>query len=369
MKTIKPLAGGLAQVAILRILTATILVLFAGTVAMWAGPAEDEALRQAARNLDLVAVKSALQSGANPNAAPGTPLAGAVDAVFEAEPSFLSPNATANAKAMEIANVLFSSGARIGPDDREILWFPIIQRNLELLSLLLDHGTTPTARIEGRTPAELAVEYKHSDVYDLLVSRGAIPVEKEVAAQLVFVEAAGNGDIATMRRMLISGASIDGTNVVGMTALINAVRKPILRRHDAETIWWLLDKKADPNVQGESALGDKEFGLIGGIPLHVFVAMNNPTLRGMDNFPEAKALIEETFTRLLKAGAKVSGMDKQGRTPLHVAAHNDNVVAAESLIRAGARLMARDAKGKTPLDYAESASMIALLKNHGATER
>jgi ankyrin repeat protein len=62
-------------------------------------------------------------------------------------------------------------------------------------------------------------------------------------------------------------------------------------------------------------------------------------------------------------------MDEQGRTPLHVAAKFDNVRAAEILIRAGARLMAKDAKGKTPLDYAESASMIGLLKKHGATER
>jgi len=54
---------------------------------------------------------------------------------------------------------------------------------------------------------------------------------------------------------------------------------------------------------------------------------------------------------------------------LHVAAVADNVRGAEILIGEGARVMARDTTGKTPLDYAESASMIKLLKANGATER
>jgi ankyrin repeat protein len=76
-----------------------------------------------------------------------------------------------------------------------------------------------------------------------------------------------------------------------------------------------------------------------------------------------------TLLRLLEAGAKVSGVDSIGRTPLHIAAENDNVRAAEILIREGAKVMPRDGAGKTPLDYAESSAMIKLLKQNGATER
>jgi ankyrin repeat protein len=79
-------------------------------------------------------------------------------------------------------------------------------------------------------------------------------------------------------------------------------------------------------------------------------------------------MAEETLAHLLKAGAKVSGMDSQGRTPLHIAAKFDNVRAAEILIKEGAKVMPRDRTGKTPLDYAESAPMIMLLKQNGATE-
>ena len=80
-------------------------------------------------------------------------------------------------------------------------------------------------------------------------------------------------------------------------------------------------------------------------------------------------LADITFGRLLKAGAKVSGMDDDGQTPLHVAAKYNNMEAAEILIREGAKIMPRDRTGKTPLDYAESAEMIRLLKSHGAVER
>jgi hypothetical protein len=39
------------------------------------------------------------------------------------------------------------------------------------------------------------------------------------------------------------------------------------------------------------------------------------------------------------------------------------------LIEAGSKIMPKDDKGKTPLDYAESAEMIKLLKDHGAKEQ
>ena len=347
----------------LRAVTATILSLFAGAVSVSAGPADDAALEQAVKQLDVVAVKAALQRGANPNT-PSAALRTMTPLSLLSMAMAFSQIPSANAKAVEIANVLFSSGARLGSADRGILFFPISHGNLQLVSLLLDRGASPTAKTEGYTPAELAIKYGQKEIYDHLVSRGAIPVEREAIAQVAFVAAVATADIATMEKMLTSGARIDAPDPNGTTALISALHWPAYRRKEAEIIWWLLDKGADPNVTGESGLKG-----IDGIPLHIFVAMSPYPSRGVDSFPEAKVLVEETLTRLLKAGAKVSGMDEHGRTPLHVAAKSDNVIAAEILIRAGARLMAKDVQGKTPLDYAESATMIALLKRNGATER
>jgi ankyrin repeat protein len=328
----------------------------------WAGPAEDTALREAAMNLDIIGVKAAMERGANPNAVssdprPGTPL-------NSVSLGMLVGEADTNAKALEISRFLFANGAKLDAFDRNILFMPIARGSVEVVSLLLDRGASPVAKIEGYTPTELALKYSHRDVYALLISRGGVPVNERASFQIALVEAASNGDIAAMRTAIKAGASIDGADTDGKTALINALRMGIYHRQQAEAVWWLLTQGADPNVKGESGFQGLE-----GIPLQIFVAMNTHPLQGVPTRPEARGLAEETLLRLLRAGAKVSSIDSRGRTPLHIAADSDNVRAAEILIRHAARVMARDTQGRTPLNYAESTAMIRLLKSNGATER
>jgi len=180
-------------------------------------------------------------------------------------------------------------------------------------------------------------------------------VDSRSSAQLALVEAAANGDVERMESALKNGATINNADVNGQTALVAALRWPTIDPKWSVAAWWLLDHRADPNLKGDD-----------GLPLHVFILANTKTMKG-SGFEGDLANI--TFDRLLKAGAKVSGMDDAGQTPLHVAAKEDNLRAAEILIKEGAKVMPKDRKGKTPLDYSESAAMIKLLKQNGATEQ
>jgi ankyrin repeat protein len=232
-----------------------------------------------------------------------------------------------------------------------------------MVRLLIDNGASPTAKLGNFPPAELARRYDQSAVYEYLISRGGIPVDRRRAAQLLLIEATRRGDVAAVERAMKEGAFINGTDSENTTALKEAVGSPIYvpsqaaTMSRAATIWWLLDHGADPNQ------GDRR------PPLHTFVTMNTHTPIHKSGGSDATPMVEETLARLLKAGAKVSGRDWQDRTPLHEAAASDNVRAAEILIAEGAKIMARDKAGKTPLDYAESAAMIKLLKANGAIER
>ena len=334
----------------------------------WGSPAQDKALLKAAYSLEIDKVRDALKAGANPNSVEDlrpflTPLTSTSMGVSYQNNK---PHPKSHRMRIDIIKMLFANGARLGSHDYSILKFPIRRGELPLISLLLANGASPSREILGYTPTQYALVSNQKSAYDLLVTKGGIPVNRQTAAQLTLIGASGHfGDIDRLRSTLKAGARINGIDPSGMTALVSSVAQGIQYPQRFEIIRRLLDHGANPNL---SSINNST---ISNIPLHIFIFWNQDVmnLKSDNQYDiEVRGLAEEAMKLLFKAGAKVSGVDSMGRTPLHWAAKSDNYRAAQILISEGSKVMPRDKAGKTPLDYAETGRMIKLLKANGARE-
>jgi ankyrin repeat protein len=149
--------------------------------------------------------------------------------------------------------------------------------------------------------------------------------------------AALNGDLEAVRALLAAGASPEGVDGLGRTALENAC------------------------LRGEHAIAQ------------VLVAAGAALDRG-EEVPLLLALRwnrAELVAFLRRHGARLDARDRFGRTPLH-AAVSSTLGVIEDLVAAGAALEARDNAGYTPLMLAAGsgrAAAVAELLRLGASAR
>lgn len=326
------------------------------TTTTHAGPLEDGLLAGASARLDVKGVELALQRGAKPAQkiphpdAPtvlGTPVHFTLSALIG-----MNEPAVAQ-RAERILKILFKAGAKL-TGDKDELFAAISGGHDRIVSLLLDQGANPHARIYGYTPAELAIKYNKPKLLPIFYSRGVPKVDDETTAQIQFVHAASLQKLDAMRTAVANGAKIDAPDPSGSVALVQVFSAPLMEPNGYDAVKWLLfEVGADANVT--------EFSDDKSTALHKVIQRNSYNRN--DHFTVA-AIAE----MLLRKGADVSALDSLGRTPLHYAAQNGNIHAMQVLLRSGAKVMARDALRKTPLDLAKSGEAISLLREAGARE-
>jgi len=273
----------------------------------------------------------------------------------------LSDNPKTVSAGTEAVKTLIGAGAKLQPVDAGILFWPISQGNVSLVSILLELGASASAWLNDEigttlTPVEKAAASGHDLIVDLLVKHGAARPSSKVALQERFIRAASFGSIEDLAALVSQGANVNGKGRNNEVALINAILPSTFACTALAKIRWLLEKGADANLEGKGMFGTAP-------PLHHAVWATGAKRE------RETVCAEQILRELIKRGAHVSARDSEGRTPLHIAAEHNHVASAQLLLESGSKVMPRDKNGKTPLDMAESNEMIKLLKRYGAAER
>ena len=318
-------------------------------------------------HVDLEQIKLSLAKGADPNWLTSRNEYKKESILSHYVSMICNINTTSDKIGLEAIELLFEHGAKLQSHDISILYSPIASGKYDIVKLLLEKGASATSwstyEIGGIgyrfTPIEVATACGHEKIVELLASYGAKKLDKEDAIQVRFIEVAKSGTVSELEELLKNGAAINSRNRNEETALIEALDGLFLPDLGVYMrVMYLLDSGADVNLGGKGVHGQT-------LPLHEAIYYSQFSFKHNEDNIYAKKILQA----LIKRGAFVSGEDEEGKTPLHIAAEYNHLYAAKLLLKSGSKVMPIDKSGKTPLDYAESAEMIKLLKEHGAKEQ
>jgi hemoglobin len=156
--------------------------------------------------------------------------------------------------------------------------------------------------------------------------------------------AAGMWDVDRLNLLLERGASVDVGDSPLYTVANHYVDRAERMAESGKIVAEILIRRG-ADVNRPAGVGDQT-------PLHMAARRGNVAV--------AQAL--------LAAGAAVEARDKQGETPLRRAVNCGHTEFVSLLLAHGADVNTRDKQGQTALRAARRPEMVALLREHGATE-
>ena len=234
----------------------------------------------------------------------------------------------------------------------------------EIVRLLLHHGANPNSRDGfGASALLTAIEYRRSDIVDILVKDGA---------KYDLQSTCRGGSWPMLRKYLDTGTS-PNTKIDGEPLLHIAIDNPW---HARELVTQLIRRGADINAVdfvGDtalvSAIGEPvTFDInVVAVLIHLGADVDKPN---SFESPLMRAVSSEhaapVVKLLLEHGAKVRWAGKYGLQAIHLA--TNDLPVFKLLVAAGADMHARTPDGETPMDLALDSGgvdVINYLMHHG----
>ncbi len=196
-----------------------------------------------------------------------------------------------------------------------------------------DSGLIYTRDDENRSAYAVALLAGRSEVSKLLLERGHRPDAQEAALALDWP--------------LFESLAQKAPGIVNLDHPLGTAMVAAARGGAGRDIWRIYRQGGDPNVRPRGKDS----------PSAVRVALEH----------RDPLTAEITASSLLGNGADANPEERDGRSPLHVAAERGFLDLVEALIRKGASIEARDEMGRSPRDLAEAGGhprVVELLARH-----
>lgn len=280
---------------------------------------------------------------------------------------------------MAMADILLSYGANVRKTDaeeRSALHLAARSGNAGFCEFLLDKSDIDINVRDKQewTPLHHACVREKTLAVKTLIERGAdlTAVDSEGYTPLHRAMAERSDDVIDMYVQVLGGrADFDVLSQNGDTPLMVAVRTGFERSINKLVAAGADITKQNPN--GESALHtaliESQNGIAEALASALQIRGVNPdTLQDKDgNTPlhlAARSDATAVMEKLLESGADINMPNAAGETPLHLAVRNQHFSAISLLVERGATVLATDKDGQTPVDIvmqAEQGYLFDLL--------
>ncbi|XP_051113792.1 protein VAPYRIN-like [Andrographis paniculata] len=223
----------------------------------------------------------------------------------------------------------------------------------EVLGLLLVKGGSADAAVDGEAPLHAAVAGRRRDCVRLLLGNGAkADAQSARDGETPLHVAARIGDEQMVRMLLSKGGDKYVINKAGRTAYDVAAENGHARLFDALKLGDRLcaaARRGDVRVLGRVLDGGAS---INGRDQNGWTALHRAAFKG--RVAAARALIDR--------GIEVDARDREGYTALHCAVEAGQAEVAELLVKKGADVAAATAKGATAVGMAEAMEYKGIVR-------